>query len=219
MDVGGTKKVVKTEDGNVVEDWSVYSPVSVDKEDTMSKDKCDSKWKVLYNLLGMGSSEEVEKKKIRCAVYAYCCVNGTSRAGNYAGEVKAASGKVFSAAWIVEAVNIMELRRFLRGNMKESYTFLKNSGYIQTKEIKFVAKAAALGIGPDEAFAMADWFTDCPWFTPLEKRAHELSRNKGLNKSRFAREGKTLEEVEAANIKASVEAGAPLSEISGAGVF
>jgi len=133
--------------------------------------------------------------------------------------VKAASGKVFSAAWIVEAVNIMELRRFLRACMKESYDFLKISGYIQTKELKFVAKAAALGIGPDEAFAMADWFTDCPWFTPLEKKAHELSRNKGLNKSRFARDGRTLEEVEAASVKASLEAGAPLPEISGAGVF
>jgi len=133
---------------------------------------------------------------VRCGVYAYLCINGTSRAGNYKAKVKLADGTSFDSAQIVQAFGVMEIRRMMHSNMEESYKFLKHSGYLQKNETTFIAKAASMGIGPDEAFATADWLTDCQYFTPLEKIAHDKSKMRGLDKSRGARNGSTLEELE-----------------------
>jgi len=211
------KKDAPVESGET--DWDAYNPVRVDKEDQLSDKKAKERWSALYSLIRLPSASEEIKKQVRCAVYAYCCVNGTSRVGNYKGDIAITSGTEFASAMLVEAVGSMDLRRFLRAGMEESYNYLKHSQYLKEKEPKFIARAAALGIGPDEAFAMADWLTDCPKFTPMERHAHDVSRVRGLTKAKYARNGDTLEQIAGEANEAAIKAGSSAPEISGSGVF
>jgi len=200
--------------GKTVE-WDKFVPKAVGKEDALSPPVVQAVWDKLYAAVGKSSAGEDAKLAIRCGVYAYGLLNGTSRAGNYSRTIITSDGFEFSAAEIPRATGTTRIRQFFRGNMKESYDFFKSSGYVQKYEPRFVSKAATLGIGPDEAFAMGDWFAGCPWFTPLESRAHEASGNRGLNRARSARGGDSLEDVEADAVEAAVNAGGAKPAMAG----
>jgi len=105
------------------EDWSRYMPKSVGKEDALGSKEIKERWEKLYAAVGKASANEVTKKSIRCAVYAYALINGTSRAGNYSRAVTTSEGFEFPAAKVVAAVGVTSLRQFFRGCMTESYNF------------------------------------------------------------------------------------------------
>jgi hypothetical protein len=152
----------------------------------------------------MNPDEKVQAS-CRIAVYKYLCINGTSREGSYAGTITMSDGNSFPASVIPLAAGKMQIRKFMRGNMQESYDALKSSRTMDV-EARFIAKQAKLGISADCAFAVADWMTDCPLFTPAEGAAHEKSLMHGLERSRRARGGKTLEEVETSRVDDSLHA-------------
>lgn len=177
-------------------EWSELVPQFVGHEDEMSPERVKTSWEKMYRLASMKAPTEKQRAAFRLAVYAYSAVNGTTRVGDYAGVFVLADGTEVPAAVIPRGAGQLDIRRFFRGNMKESYDALKGSGVLE-RDARFVAKAAALGIRPEEAFAMADWFADCPYFTPGEKLAHEKSLKYALSRSRRTRGGRPLEEVEA----------------------
>jgi len=178
------------------DDWTDAVPLSVDAEDTMSDKLKDKAWEKMYSLAGLAAAGEKERKALRAAVYTYGVVNATSRVGNYGGELHLATGKTVPASIIPQATGKHAIRRFFRANMRESYTFLKTTD-VMAKYPRFLAKVASHGIAAENAFAVADWLTDCPAFTPAETKAHEMFFASSVERAKRARQGKTLETVEA----------------------
>jgi len=195
-------------------DWDKLKPVSVSYEDSVTDARKNDIWKRLYDRAGLSSGSEKERQEIRLGVYAYCCKNGTSREGSYEGEFQTASGKIVPASIIPQAATRMHIRKFMRANMMDSYEALKKSK-IMEEDGRFIAKAGALGIAPEAAFAMADWLTDCPNFTPSEARAHDLSFTRSIDRARRARDGNSLEAVEEGRSERNMRAQGPGAEAQG----
>lgn len=196
-----------------VVDWGSFVPKRVDSEDTLGPEQNKKVWEKLYKEAGLSSAGEDDRRALRAAVYVYCAKNGTSREGEYSGEMQLASGKTVSAAAIVRAAGRMRVRRFLRANMMESYDFFKSSRVMEADE-RFVSKCSSLGVPAECAFATADWLGDCPQFTPGETKAHEITFVRGIDRAKRARGGKTLEDVESQRQDANLHAQGP-SEASG----
>jgi len=175
--------------------WSDLRPSRVAHEDTMSPERVREVWAKIYDLAGLRNPSEEVQAACRLAVYAYCCVNGTSREGEYGGDCVMSDGTVFPASVIPRAAGKMRVRRFMRGNASESYEALKLSAVIERDE-KYVARVAKHSIPADHAFATADWLTDCPHLTPSEAKAHGQTFAYGLERSSKSRGGQTLEQVE-----------------------
>lgn len=178
-----------------VVDWAKAAPMVVTHETALSKAEADAIWVKIYERVPGAVSSRKLQQEVRAAVYTYCAINGTSRAGTYSSDIKLASGGVLPAEAIVQATTGLKIRKFLRANMEESYKALKNSQYLLS-DGKFVMKASTLGIGAEQAFAMADWMTNCPYFTPAELSAHEISMARGLKKAAHSRSGEDLNSIE-----------------------
>lgn len=174
--------------------WASVKPVFVAHEDALDPEKVRVIWSAMMKRAGLNQPSEQAQRAFRLAVYTYCCLNGSSRVGNYSGNIKTSDGFEFQASVIPYATGSLNVRRFLRG-CDESYGALKESRVIE-EDTRMVSKAAKLGITADCAFAMADWLTDCPDFTPMEKAASDKATQSALSRSRRARDGKTLEAVE-----------------------
>jgi hypothetical protein len=177
------------------EDLTSLAPMGVGDEDAMGAEDVAKAWASMFVSAGLRNPTEREQKAFRLACYVYASKNGTSREGAYSAMVTMANGHKFSSSVVPQATGKMRIRKFFRGNMEDSYILLKGSRAME-KEARFVAKAAKLGIPADSAFAMADWLTDCPNFTPTESLAHDKSFTYSLDRSRRARDGHTLEDVE-----------------------
>jgi len=175
--------------------WDDVVPVSVDNEDTMSAADCAVVWEKMYTAAEMQGAGEKERQGLRAAVYVYGALNATSRVGNYGGKLKLADGRVVDAAIIPASTGRMAIRRFFRANMAESYEFFKTTG-VMSEYPRFVAKVAEYGISATCAFAVADWLTDCPNFTPEEGKAHNAYFTKSLERAVRARGGRDLGKVE-----------------------
>jgi len=202
---GGPAQSSQSSRPNKVVDWVSYAPKIVPSEDALPEGECNVIWENIAKYAGITSASEDERLSIRLATYCYFARNGTSREGDYGTVVKMSTGKDLAAADIKRAVGLNP-RKFMRGCMDESYTALKTSR-IMEKDERFVAKAATFGVSADCAFATADWFDDCPRFTPKEKLAHDSAKNYGLNRARNARSGVTLEEVERNRLDEGLRAG------------
>lgn len=200
----------KNSEGNapVVSGWADLKPASVGLENAMGAARVEGVWESIYKLVG-GASDESKKRSIRLAVFTYAMLNGTSREGAYRARCKTSYGKEFDAAVIPQSTGKMDIRRFFRGNMTESYIALKSSG-VAADYPDFIAKAATKGISQDCAFATADWLTDCHLLTPAEEKAHNASFTISVEKARRARGGRGLEEVESGRVTDSLEAQGPM---------
>jgi len=193
--------------------WGDVAPKHVDQADTMPKEQVAKVWAKIYQAAGAASASEEKKKGVRAAVYAYGLINGTSREGGYQGRCTLFDGSSFPASVIATAAGKMEIRQFFRANMDESYDFFKESGYAESLP-RVVSKAASLSIKASEAFAMADWMSECPKFTPAEQEAYNKSFTYSISRARKARGDHALEEVEGKRLKESLESQGP-STVSG----
>lgn len=175
----------------------------------MSPAKTREVWRKLNNAIGV--STEDDQTGVRVGVFLYLYKNGASRVGNYKGSITTYTGKTFQASEIPFHAGRTEVRRFMRGCMDESYTALKELPLAQLAP-KQLAKCAALGIAADDAFAIADWLDGCPKFTHSESAAHEKYRNYSLRRSKLARDGSSLEEVEEHSVNMALEAQGPIEQ-------
>lgn len=186
-------------------DVSALVPKSVGVEDTMSRKEVEKTWQRMMDKAGLKRPSETVQQAFRMAVYLYGLFNGTSREGNYTAEIVMNDGTVFSSAVIPQATGTMRIRRFYRGNMDESYRFLKAVDLAAVNE-RFTAKLASLGVPAEAAFATADWMTGCPFFTPSEGRIHDVVFNYSVKRAAGARGGKSLEALESSRVDEGLEA-------------
>lgn len=181
-------------------DWTNLLPRHVGAENAMGPTEVANVWQKMYVKAGLRNPSEIQQKAFRMAVYVYCKKNGTSRAGAYKQDFILADGTKVNASVIPLSTGKMQIRFFMRGNMEESCKFLRDSKIIEKDEVE-VKKAEALGITPSCAFAMGDWFADCPFFTPAETEAYDKSFAYSLTKARNSHGGERLEEVEERNVQ------------------
>jgi len=189
--------------------WDEYLPKKVTMEDSLSESDNARIWDQLYKYAGMSTASEKEKMSIRAGVYVYCVLNGTSREGNYSGTIQLSNGQLISSSVIPRAASKMKIRKFLRTNMTEAYEFLKQTRVMESHE-RFVAAAAKHGISPEDAFATADFLTECPEFTPSESKAHSALFSHSIERAKRAREGKTLEQIEDSRVDDELTANGPI---------
>lgn len=199
-----------------VTDWEALSPIAVDYEDALGPAKVQSNWNKLYSLAGLRAPNEDTQRAFRLAVYVYAAINGTSREGSYSGSITMSNGHSFEAAIIPNAVGKMQIRKFFRGNMTESYNALKQSKVLENDE-RFVAKVSSFGVSAQDAFATADWFANCPHFTPAERHAYDVSFNYSVTRARRNRQGRNLEEVEHGRLSENLDAQGSLDAPAGEG--
>jgi len=204
----------RSSSGNKSIEWADVVPKNVSSEDALSPAEVKVVWEKLYAQAGCSTANEQERMAVRAGVYVYAALNGTSREGDYKGKIQLSNGKTIDASVIPIAVGKFRIRKFFRGNMKESYTFFKDTRFMESED-RFVAKVASLGISADCAFATADWLTDCPYFTPTEARAHNVSFNRGIERAKRSRDGNTLETVESSRVDDTLKVQGPLEAKSG----
>lgn len=205
--MSSARPLVSTMSSGVGVDWASVAPIAVDAEDSLNPKAVRKIWERMSDTLGIRG--EVQQQQLRAGVYVYCLINGCSRAGSYQGMIRMADGSEVPASIIPQTAGVTQVRKFLRGCMEESYRCLKalDLGIIAPR---VVSSAAALGIGPSEAFATADWMADCSLFTPSEFKAHSSSFEHSVKRARAARDGKSLETVEAERLDGAIESqGAP----------
>lgn len=190
--------------------WDECKPKSIDRVNVMSHDRVEQLWERMYAEAGLRNPTEQERRMFRMALYVYCWYNGTSRVGEYSGYCTMTNGKKFPAAVLPRVVGKMDVRRFMRGNMQESYEALK-SGVIE-EDTQAVALATAYGVRGSDAFALADWLTGCPLFTPEEGAAHNRVFNHRVTRANLARGGKSLDQVEDLQRDDGLSAQAPVLE-------
>jgi len=191
--------------------WVKFKPKTVSYEDTMVSSRAKEIWSKIYAVAG--ARDENDQKAVRAAVYTYCALNGTSRVGNYGGVMHLANGRELQAA-VIPRYASKDIRKFLREKMEEAYNFFVESRVMEDHS-RFIARAANLHIAPADAFAMADWMSDCPMFTPAQKAAHDKSFNYSIERSRRARDGQTLERVEDGQLQAELSVQGPSEEVAG----
>lgn len=183
-------------------DYSKFMPKIVELESAMGAERVKKVWAELYKVVG--ATSEDSRMSVRAAVYVYGALNGTSSVGNYKAKIRTSEGKEFEAAAIIRATG-SDVRKFYRSNMTEAYHFFKGSEVMQMYP-DFVKKAETLGVGPAEAFVIADFFVNCALFTPVEQRAHALATDYSLVRASTARDGKSLEELRAKDVNVSLDA-------------
>lgn len=183
-------------------DYTKFIPKSVELESVMGAERVKKVWAELYK--EVGATSEDSRMSVRGAVYVYGALNGTSSVGNYKAKIRTSEGKEFDAAAIIRSTG-KDVRQFYRANMTEAYYFFKQSDVMQHYP-DFVKKAEALGVGPAEAFVIADFFVNCSLFTPAETRFHQTATEYSLVRASTARDGKTLEELRAKEANVSLDA-------------
>lgn len=186
-------------------DWTSVKPLAVSHEDALDPAKVKNVWAEMMKLAGLKAPDEKLQAAFRLAVYKYAHANGTSRVGQYEGEMTLADGTKVPAAVIPRATGAFAIRKFFRGNMVESYVALKESGIVEEDE-RSVAKVVKYGVSASCAFATADWMSDCPMFTPAETSAHEKAFTYAVERSRRARGGRNLETVEGQHLRTGLKA-------------
>jgi len=198
--------------GSVVgeRDWARLKPLGFGRDDAMEADEVKRCWAKIYKDAGLRSPGEEIQAACRLGVYAYACANGTSKWGSYSRTVVMSNGHKFAAAVVPVATGQTEIRRFFRGNLEESYKALKESQVMQDDE-RYLMYASKHGVSPACAFALADWLTDCPLFTPEENRAHEQLFAYRTERARRARGGRSIEEVDGERRAESLRAQGPMS--------
>lgn len=187
------------------EEFASMVPMHVDTVNVLSPAKKDAVWNKIYAAAGLGSGSEVEKKSLRCAVYVYTAVNGTSPSGEYTGDIRSSKGTTLAASALPTAAGQLNIRRFMRANARESLRFFRESRVLESRD-ELLAKCDMYGIRGDDAVALCDWFDTTVGLTPREQAAQASIKNFSLKRARAARGGKSVETVREELLDDNVEA-------------
>jgi len=193
-------------------------PKAVTVTKVMDAGKSKLVWDRLYSSAGVANQGEQPKKALRCGVYMYLAINGTSPAGTYKGTITTGTGVVLRASEIPAAAGSFEVRQFARANAEESLRFFRHTAALET-DAAIRAKCEEMEIPPSDAIGFVDWFDVAVGLTPTERESQKRLKNYGLGRARRARDGKNLEEIRADHYQDSLNAQgserAPLPQSSG----
>jgi len=196
--VAGTNSDSRDEFANCI-------PKRVTVAKVMDEDKVKAAWNKMYVAAGISNVGEQGKKALRCGVYLYLAINGTSPAGTYKGTVQTGTGVTMRASEISAAAGTFEVRQFARGNVEESLRFFRLTGILEVHPA-VVAKCEEKEIPPSDAFGLVDWFDVASGLTPTERHAQKQLKNFGLSRARRARNGQNMDEIRAEHYQESLSA-------------
>jgi len=190
--------------GNIKGKFDDCIPQRVDAVSVMTNDNTRKAWEFMYAKAGLASGGEEKKRQLRCAVYCYLAINGTSPVGTYDGEIVSGSGNRMRASEIPAATGRQEVRRFMRANTAESIDFFRESGVLEILPA-VVSKCELMSVRLSEAIAFCDWLDGAPGLTPAEREVSARVKIFGLGRSRGARGGKPLEALRDERLEESIE--------------
>jgi hypothetical protein len=202
-----------------VKPGSVYAgcvPQRVDAVNTLPRVKVDKVWAALYGYAKIAGAAEETKLALRCAVYCYLAVNGTSPEGSYTGIVISGKGTELQAAKIPECAGKFDVRRFMRGNAKESVDYFHETDVLAGLE-PMVTKCAQHNLRPSEALALCDWLDGAQGLTPVELEAQARLKAESLMRARRSRGGHSVEELRDEDVQRGLEAQGPDVKAPGKG--
>lgn len=169
-------------------------PKLVDAANQLTKGRNELAWSTLYSKANVGSGDEAVKRSLRCAVYVYLAVNGTSPSGEYSGQIVSGKGNVLKAAEIPSAAGRYDVRRFMRTNAAESVEFFHATSAL-SEVPAIIAKCEIYEIRLSEAIALCDWLDGAPGLTPAERDCQARLKTYSLKRARAARGGHSVEDM------------------------
>lgn len=164
-------------------------PASVPVAKVMSPNDNRVVWEEIYAKAGIASKGEDVKRALRCAVYLYWAINGTSPEGSYTGNIVTAKGTSFPVSIVVAASTRLAVRQFARANATEALAFFRATRVLQQQQV-LVAKADELSVTLDSLVGMVDFFDSVAGLTPVEKACQSAMKNYGLVRARNSRGGR-----------------------------
>jgi len=186
-------------------------PQRVDAVAIMPQSAVSSRWDKLYSKAGVGSGGEEIKRSLRCAVYCYLAINGTSPSGEYTGEIVSGKGSSLLAAEIPNVVGRLDVRRFMRGCAEESVKYFHSTNVLETLSA-MVVRCEALSIRPSDAVALCDWLDGAVGLTPSERDTQAVLKDYALKRARAARGHHSVEEIRQGRLNSSVQAEGQVSQ-------
>jgi len=166
------------------------APKSVDHAGVMNSTNVSDVWTKIYRMAGYADKSEDDKKSLRYGVYAYAARNGTSDKGGWTGNVTLSSGIKLNAGDVEVKIGKLDKRRFMRGNIEESFFFEKFVDDLGDDPV-VAKKCMDLGFRPSLAYAMCDWMDQTDKLSTEESLAQVASKRYGLVRSKFAQAGVT----------------------------
>jgi len=161
-------------------------PQEVAVTKVMAPDQLRKAWAGIYAAAGIAGASEDVKKSLRCAMYCYYAVNGTSdRLGSH-GVVKSGKGTVLNMALTVIPIGDKQIRRFMRANAEESVAYHRHTGaYSSFPEMR--AKCAEANVDSADVLGLCDWLDLYEGLTPTESIVQANVKSSSILRSRVAR--------------------------------
>jgi len=185
--------------------YASCEPKRVDVVSVMAVDKVIDIWNKIYAAADIANGGEATKLSLRCAVYCYLALNGTSPVGEYSGDIVSGLGTSLAASAIPAVVSRHSVRRFARGNAAESVEYFHATDVLAKLE-GMRAKCEVISLPVENAIALCDWLDGATGLTPRELEWQVKLKNHSLSKSRASRGGKGIEELRDATLDDTVRA-------------
>lgn len=173
--------------------WADVARPTIEHEDRMTEEEAEEVWNKIYSLFR--ANGESARNEVKLAVYAYYAANGASPQTPHTKDIVTGGGASVLSADVLDAIGGRDLiRRFLRANVDEAYSALKESGTMASDEV-FVSKASDKGVPRQYAYCAVDFLRGCSLFTPVEKDFAGKAFAYSIVRARNARGGKSVEDI------------------------
>lgn len=171
--------------------WADVAPPEIEHEDRLPSHVAQEKWNAIFRLFD--ATNEGAQKEVKLAVYAYYAVNGASVRTLHSRDINTGGGVSVLAADVRECIGETQIRKFLRSDVNEAYSALKETETLERDEV-FVKKAMAKGVPRGFAHCAVDFLRGCSLMTPEEEVYAEMHFNNSIRRARAARGGATITE-------------------------
>lgn len=169
-------------------------PAHVSVTKVMDASMVTDVWSKIYAAAGIKSGSEEEKRSLRCAVYMYIALNGSSPSGSYSGTIRSGRGAQVPAAVLPASTGRLEIRQFMRANASESIEFFQATRALELDPV-IRAKSETMKVPLSAALAFVDYLDAAIGLTPAERDAQQIIRNYSLQRASYARGGRTVDEM------------------------
>lgn len=192
--------------------WADVAPPVIEHEDRLPAHVAQEKWTEIYRLFD--ATNESAQREVKLAVYAYYAVNGASVRTLHSRDINTGGGVSVLAADVRECIGETQIRKFLRADVDEAYSALKETEALERDEV-FVKKAMSKGVPRGFAHCAVDFLRGCSLMTPEEEIFAEAHFNNSIKRARNARAGLTIDEEDNRRRGSTLDAQREVTRVSG----
>eukprot|EP00249_Psilotum_nudum_P025497 c30029_g1_i1 orf=112-768(+) len=176
--------------------WGNVAIPEIEHEDRLSASDARDVWNDVFRLF-RATGEEAQRE-VKLAVYAYYGVNGASRRTKHSRDINTGGGASVLASDVGNVIGMHRIRQFLRADVAEAYSALKETGVLENDEV-FVSKAMEKGVPRGFMHCAVDYLRGCSLLTEEEKIYVDHHFSYSIQRARGARGGLTVDEEDVSN--------------------